>query len=83
MSASPGKMFKGLSIELLRKRPAKTHNLAELYKPLSRHVALEDALKDFLHMLSPYYFITRYPDIAMGLPGGFFSAFKGLYKEPC
>ncbi|MEM0314019.1 MAG: HEPN domain-containing protein [Candidatus Bathyarchaeia archaeon] len=63
------KLFKGLSIELLRKRPAKTHNLAELYKPLSKHVALEDELKDFLHMLSPYYFVTRYPDIAMGLPG--------------
>ncbi|MEM3536587.1 MAG: HEPN domain-containing protein [Candidatus Bathyarchaeia archaeon] len=25
-------------------------------------------LKDFLSLISPYYFITRYPDIATGLP---------------
>ncbi|MGB9714634.1 MAG: HEPN domain-containing protein [Candidatus Bathyarchaeales archaeon] len=63
------KLFKGLSITLLKKRPAKTHKLTSLYKPLEKHVTLNEELKDFLSLLSPYYFITRYPDIAMGLPG--------------
>jgi HEPN domain-containing protein len=63
------KLFKGLSIMLLRKRPDKTHNLARLYKALEKHVALNEELRDFLSLISPYYFVTRYPDIAMGLPG--------------
>jgi HEPN domain-containing protein len=63
------KLFKGLSIMLLKKRPSKTHKLTTLYKPLEKHVALDEELRDFLSLISPYYFITRYPDIAMGLPG--------------
>lgn len=63
------KLFKGLFIMLLKKRPPKTHKLTTLYKGLEKHVALEEDLKDFLSLISPYYFITRYPDIAMGLPG--------------
>jgi HEPN domain-containing protein len=63
------KLFKGLWIMLLKKRPVKTHKIIALYKPLEKHAALSEELKDFLSLISPYYFITRYPDIAMGLPG--------------
>ncbi|MEM3743542.1 MAG: HEPN domain-containing protein [Candidatus Methanomethyliaceae archaeon] len=63
------KLFKGLWIVLLKKRPIKTHKITALYKPLEKIIQLEDELKDFLSLISPYYFITRYPDIAMGLPG--------------
>ncbi|MBS7635948.1 HEPN domain-containing protein [Candidatus Bathyarchaeota archaeon] len=62
------KLFKGLSIELLKKRPVKTHKLTTLYKPLEKYAQIGEELKDFLSLISPYYFITRYPDIAMGLP---------------
>ncbi|MCX8181754.1 MAG: HEPN domain-containing protein [Candidatus Methanomethyliaceae archaeon] len=63
------KLFKGLWIALLKRRPIKTHKITSLYKPLEDEIHLEDELKDFLSLISPYYFITRYPDIAMGLPG--------------
>jgi len=63
------KLFKGLTLGLVRKRPDKTHKLTKLYKGLEKHVKLSDDLKDFLSQISPYYFISRYPDIAMGLPG--------------
>ena len=62
------KLFKGLWIGLLRKRPPKTHNVARLYSALEKQAPLDDELKDFLSLISPYYFITRYPNIAMGLP---------------
>lgn len=62
------KLFKGLSIRLLRKRPDRSHKLTKLYKGLEKHVTLNEELMDFLSLLSPYYFITRYPNIAMGLP---------------
>ena len=63
------KLFKGLWIMLLKKRPIKTHKLTRLYKPLEKKLSLEEELIDFLSLISPYYFITRYPDITMGLPG--------------
>ncbi|MEM2925146.1 MAG: HEPN domain-containing protein [Methanocellales archaeon] len=63
------KLFKGLWIILLRKRPIKTHKIPNLYKPLEKYITLDEELKDFLSLISPYYFIARYPDIAMGLPG--------------
>lgn len=62
------KLMKGLTIHLRKKRPTKTHKLLALYKPLEKHVKLNAELKDFLAEITPYYFITRYPDIAMGLP---------------
>jgi HEPN domain-containing protein len=63
------KLFKGLWIMVLKKRPARTHKITTLYKPLEKDLVLEEELKDFLALISPYYFIARYPDIAMGLPG--------------
>lgn len=63
------KLFKGLWLKVLRRRPIKTHKIIQLYKPLEEKLNLDEELKDFLILISPYYFITRYPDIAMGLPG--------------
>jgi HEPN domain-containing protein len=37
---------------------------------IDANVPLEDDLKDFLHIIAPYYFTARYPDVAMGLPEG-------------
>ncbi|MDH5816687.1 MAG: HEPN domain-containing protein [Candidatus Nezhaarchaeota archaeon] len=62
------KLLKGLWIALLKKRPPKTLNLIRLYSALERQAPIDNELKDFLALISPYYFITRYPDIAMGLP---------------
>ncbi|MEM0320548.1 MAG: HEPN domain-containing protein [Candidatus Nezhaarchaeales archaeon] len=62
------KLLKGLWIALLKKRPPKALNLIRLYSALERQAPIDNELKDFLALISPYYFITRYPDIAMGLP---------------
>ena len=29
---------------------------------------LDEESKDFLHTIAPYYFMSRYPDVAMGMP---------------
>jgi len=62
------KLFKGLTIHLLKRRPNKIHKLLSLYKPLEGHVELSEELKNFLAQITPYYYVTRYPDVAMGLP---------------
>jgi len=62
------KLFKGSIIALRKVRPAKTHKLISLYGKLEDFVPLTEDLTDFLHMISPYYFTARYPDVAMGLP---------------
>jgi HEPN domain-containing protein len=64
------KLLKGTIIALNRERPKKTHRLIELYQNVEANVPLEDDLKDFLHIIAPYYFTARYPDVAMGLPEG-------------
>jgi len=62
------KLFKGSIIALKKGRPIKTHKLIRLYNKVAQIVPLSDDLTDFLHIVSPYYFTSRYPDIAMGLP---------------
>lgn len=62
------KLLKGSTIHFLRRLPKKTHRLLTLYKPLKKHVQLTKSLEDFLIQITPYYFITRYPDTAMGPP---------------
>lgn len=62
------KLFKGVKMLLLRRRPEKTHNLKRLYRPLQKHIKIPNFLIDFLSELTPYFKITRYPDIAMGVP---------------
>jgi len=62
------KLFKGLRLQLTRRRPEKIHNLYKLYLPLKKHLKLTNELEEFLRELTPYYKITRYPDAAMGVP---------------
>ena len=62
------KLFKGLIMHLRRERPEKTHKLTKLYSKLERYVKLDEEQQDFLAQISGYYFIARYPDIAMGMP---------------
>ena len=64
------KLFKGSIIAFNRERPKKTHRLIDLYQAVENTVPLDEDLKDFLHIIAPYYFTARYPDVAMGLPAG-------------
>jgi Uncharacterized conserved protein related to C-terminal domain of eukaryotic chaperone, SACSIN len=64
------KLLKGAIIVLNQEKPKKTHRLIELYQTIEAKVPLEEDLKDFLHILAPYYITARYPDAAMGLPEG-------------
>lgn len=64
------KLLKGSIIAFNRQRPKKTHRLIDLYQTVEATVPLDDDLKDFLHIIAPYYFTARYPDVAMGLPAG-------------
>lgn len=62
------KLLKGSVIALKKTRPKKTHKLMNLYSAVQKAVPLSEDLTDFLHMISPYYFTARYPDVAMGMP---------------
>lgn len=64
------KLLKGSIIAFKKARPKKTHKLIDLYGPIEGLIPLDDELTDFLHMISPYYFTARYPDVAMGMPAG-------------
>jgi HEPN domain-containing protein len=55
------KLLKGSIIAFNRERPKKTHRLIELYQTIETNVPLSDDLKDFLHIIAPYYFTARYP----------------------
>lgn len=46
--------------------PPKTHNLVELYRLVSD--VLSVAREELLSELTPYYSVSRYPDIFMGVP---------------
>lgn len=62
------KLLKGSIIAFKKKRPKKTHKLIELYEAVESIVPLDEESKDFLHTITPYYFMSRYPDVAMGMP---------------
>jgi len=62
------KLLKGNIIAFKKTRPRKTHKLIDLYRAVEKMVRLDEELTDFLHMISPYYFMARYPDVAMGMP---------------
>ncbi|MEM1517049.1 MAG: HEPN domain-containing protein [Thermofilum sp.] len=49
-----------------RGNPPKTHNLVELYRLASG--LLSGVGEEFLSELTPYYSVSRYPDIFMGVP---------------
>jgi len=61
------KLLKG-SVLHFRKKLVKTHRLDMLYVKVSREVSLSQEFINFIKMIMPYYTITRYPDITMGLP---------------
>ncbi|MEM0223773.1 MAG: HEPN domain-containing protein [Thermofilum sp.] len=46
--------------------PPKTHNLVELYRLVSD--LLSGVREELLSELTPYYSVSRYPDIFMGVP---------------
>jgi len=73
------KLFKGCIIAFKKVRPNKIHKLIILYNKLERICPLSEDLTDFLHTITPYYYITRYPDVAMGLPIGVVT--KSFAKE--
>jgi len=62
------KLLTGSIMAFKKQRPKKTHKLIELYRAVEASVPLDEALKDFLCTIAPYYFTARYPDVAMGLP---------------
>lgn len=62
------KLLKGSIISFKKARPRKTHRLMDLYQAVEKTVKLDEELTDFLHTISPYYFMARYPDVAMGMP---------------
>lgn len=64
------KLLKGSIIAFKKERPKKTHRLIELYRAVENTVTLDEDSKDFLHIIAPYYFMARYPDVTMGLPVG-------------
>lgn len=74
------KLLKGSTIHFLKRLPKKTHRLMTLYKPLRKHVQLDKDLEDFLVQITPYYFITRYPDTAMGPP---YEVITKSFAEDC
>ncbi len=45
--------------------PPKTHNLRRLYEIVRNNIVLDEQL---LSELTPYYSVSRYPDIFMGIP---------------
>ncbi len=45
--------------------PPKTHNLKRLYDKVKKDIKLNDQL---ISELTPYYSVSRYPDIFMGIP---------------
>ena len=62
------KMLKGSLIALRKGQIVKTHKLFTLYKRVANRVHLSDELINFLKHITPFYTITRYPDVSMGLP---------------
>ncbi|MEM1598704.1 MAG: HEPN domain-containing protein [Pyrobaculum sp.] len=63
------KAFKALWIALLRREPARTHVLMELYIELKRAgVELSPALEERVAELNKFYTVSRYPDAAAGQP---------------
>lgn len=62
------KLLKGCIIAFKKTSPRKTHRLASLYDKLKKIVPLDGELVDFLHVITPYYRIARYPNAAMGMP---------------
>jgi len=58
------KLLKALWIKIKRSYPPKTHNIVKLGKQLN---APPNIISN-LQKIAPYYYISRYPDAANGIP---------------
>ena len=67
------KALKAAIIALRRKTPIKTHNLKRLYSEVSRQIDLTEGQVDFLGELTPASQISRYVDVALGIPRDIYS----------
>jgi len=67
------KALKAAIIALRRKTPIKTHNLKRLYSDVTDEIRLTEEQADFLGELTPASQISRYVDVALGMPRDIYS----------
>jgi len=67
------KALKAAMIALRRKAPLKTHNLKRLYSEVADRISLTEEQVDFLGELTPASQISRYVDVALGIPRDVYS----------